>query len=560
MTHIFLRVLWGAALFVSLILSLLGVFQTPLLDRFDFLFLTTLLFLAALYRPGWIFLLLLAILPFETISLSPLQSSFAIRPFQLAAIALMLALFLRFLVRRFSFPFSRVESSDALPVLFSIGVFGSAFASEPHDMFVRQSFIVLFFVALFFLSRQFLKRPEDARRIFPFLLLSILVTSAVAILQSILFSRGFFSFEAMPGRPNAFFPEPDWLGMYLIVGISALLSALQFREMRSREGGTEEEDGLNAVPPHSFLSVQWCTSVWNSAKSLGIALGYGLVLTATFSALILTVARSAWAGALLSLGAFFVLFVASHKTEARFLSHKRWMPVLRSSLFVFVCAIAALLFVRGCSLTNFSLADRAASVSSGWQTITVSCVRESSLPEKITETAELASYGCRHIRLESIDAEASLGRSIRTVERPDPSIEARKRIREKTISSLREHWLFGMGWGGLGSVLGTDDRGATLNASNVFLEVLAGGGLLGLLAFSCLWFLIPYRALCALFGRKSEEEDDALRKAVATFFLVSWVGLSFFNLFNSGILLGFLWVWLGGIGMLGGEKNLPNEG
>ena len=131
--------------------------------------------------------------------------------------------------------------------------------------------------------------------------------------------------------------------------------------------------------------------------------------------------------------------------------------------------------IAGFHLTTFDLTDRAGSAASGQQRITVSCDTPTVLLESIADISELSSYGCRFIRLEAIDAEQAAGKFIGTVSRPDPSIEARRVISRTTFETLRSHWLFGIGWGSIGNILGTDDRGASLNASNAFLEAWLGG-------------------------------------------------------------------------------------
>jgi hypothetical protein len=216
---------------------------------------------------------------------------------------------------------------------------------------------------------------------------------------------------------------------------------------------------------------------------------------------------------------------------------------------VFISLSLSLFIVWAFQLTTFNLADRAGSAASAEQRITVSCETPRALPDTIEDVSELSAFGCRFIRLEEIPAEQLAGRFITTVLRPDPSIEVRRMIGQKTFETLRSHWLFGIGWGNIGHILGTDDRGAALNASNAFVEAWLGGGIMSGISFLFLWVLLPIRALRKFFAQNNDTDRIASR-TVAVFFLVSWVGGTVFNLFNSGILLGFVWVWLGSIALL----------
>ncbi len=126
-------------------------------------------------------------------------------------------------------------------------------------------------------------------------------------------------------------------------------------------------------------------------------------------------------------------------------------------------------------------------------------------------------------------------------------------IRDKTREALKEHWFFGIGWGNIGGILGKDTSGVTLNASNAFLEVWLGGGMLSLLSFLVIWLCIPVFLFRKIFLETFDEKTLEMQ-AIILFYAISWAGFTFFNCFNSGILLGFVWIWIGGIGMISGKK------
>ncbi len=122
---------------------------------------------------------------------------------------------------------------------------------------------------------------------------------------------------------------------------------------------------------------------------------------------------------------------------------------------------------------------------------------------------------------------------IRTTERPDPNVVIRKQIYQTSLLAIQEHPFFGIGWGAIGDWLGRDERGAALNASNIFLEIWLGSGLFGVSAF--LLFVggavfLVYQDIWRL--RKTTE--------LSFFIRLTFVGLLAFDMFNSGFLLGWM--------------------
>lgn len=550
MTRILPWTLLAGAIFLNIFLLFFGNSSMFPFGVFDFSFFAILIFLFALYRPGWAFLLFLSLLPFERINMAPEAIPLSIRPYQLFGAAIACALFFRFLFHRLPFLFTKFRFFDAFPIVFALGGFWALFFAPEAAIAAKQAGVVLSFVVFYFLSRQFLGDTRDVKRVLLFLVASATLTTLFALWQSFRFTLGLPSFEAMPGRPNAFFSEPDWLGMYLIFSTSLALSVLFFlrekifskkldheKETLLREKGSEEENTKR--------------SLGMSRDTIWLMLCFGF-LTLSFLGLLLTVARSAWIGALLSTILFLKLLLFGNHFSWN-PGEWRWKSLLSGSMLVASAFSLALFAIWAFQLTTFDLGNRAGSTASGLQEITLSCNAPTSLPEKIENVSELSPYNCRHIRLEEIETEKNSGKFITTTLRPDPSIEARRDIQKKTISTLKDHWIAGIGWGNIGSILGTDDRGTSLNASNAFLETWLGGGFASFVALLLLWIFIPLFAFRKFFAKRGEDtlpEDRAL----AVFFLISWAGFTLFNFFNSGILLGFIWVWLGGIGLIATKK------
>src|SRR3989344_4637561 len=83
---------------VLIALSFAGVLP---LDTVDLIFFSFVGFLCALYRPGWAFLLLVGMLPYEIINIAPESFGITIRPYQWILVLIMLALLVRVALKRF---------------------------------------------------------------------------------------------------------------------------------------------------------------------------------------------------------------------------------------------------------------------------------------------------------------------------------------------------------------------------------------------------------------------------------------------------------------------------
>ena len=88
----------GAAIAITLPIFSYGGYLPLGIPDFAFLFVLTAL--AAMYRPGWIFLLLVSTLPLEIVNLAPSSFGSGIRPYQFLTLAIIVGLTARFLSRR----------------------------------------------------------------------------------------------------------------------------------------------------------------------------------------------------------------------------------------------------------------------------------------------------------------------------------------------------------------------------------------------------------------------------------------------------------------------------
>ncbi|MFZ1626768.1 MAG: hypothetical protein WAT81_03135, partial [Candidatus Moraniibacteriota bacterium] len=166
----------------------------------NLIFFTVLLFLAAMYRPNWCFLLLMAVIPFETLSVLPVNFGFSLRPYQWVFLALATALFIRIISKRTPWPLFRCVRLDFWLALIPAGALVSGILSGGEG--VRLALIVASFYALYLLGRVFLKTVGDVRVAFIAFGASGMASLLFGIMQNFAFERDVLLQVVMPGRPN----------------------------------------------------------------------------------------------------------------------------------------------------------------------------------------------------------------------------------------------------------------------------------------------------------------------------------------------------------------------
>jgi len=483
----------------------------PLKNMGDFLFVAGITFLLALYRPGWSFLFFIGTIALENINLAPTDIGLSIRPYQLLGLVTFLAVGIRHISGRLNFKLPKFQWTEYILVLFVLGGFLGSLNASNVELAVGQSIIIASFALLYFLVRIFIRDLEDIKRIIPFFLSSSFVIVIYAIWQNWQFMRGGNHFEVMPGRANGTFNEADWLGIFLVFLLSVLY-----------------------VVAYNFYCKMKLLKLGVKTFMFGYSVFVWILIILSCAALILTVARSAWLGAvLITFGMLFYL-------------------LLKRNVKLFLMFIASILLsvalVYLCNLTNFQLNNRIQSTASGEQEITIACQSEIEIPSPIDDVDELNVYNCRHINLEDIEREMTTGSIIKKIYRKDPNVSIRQEIYVKSFDEIKNNLVFGIGWGNISEILGKDERGAGLNSSNIFLETWLGAGILGLLTLVILFGYILGRG--KLFFFKKIREGKFLRQDSGMDFFYLFVVLSSVaiivpNLFNAGIMLGFLWVWMG---------------
>jgi len=474
----------------------------PFSNTIDFLFFAFLGLLFAVYRPGWAFVFLIGSIGMENVNVASQNFGLFVRPYQILGGLIAVALGVRFVMKKINFYFPKFGWHDALPIIFVSGGFLSILLAQNKLVGFKQSVVALSFVVLYFLARIYIQSLDDLKRIAPFFIGGGLLVALYAILQNIIFIQGGDSHEIMPGRPNGTFAEPDWLGIFLVFLTAAIFSLIYYFEKNKNK---------------LLIVICW------------------IIITFTFIALMLTVSRSSWLGTLLVTIFFLKIMLTGGLLKV---SEWDWKKFTRALINVIAVLIISIGVIYIFNLSRFQIWNRAASTG-GLQKITVACIAQnSSVPEKIANINELEKYGCRHINLEDIRKEKDLGKEIREIYRPDPNVNIRAGIYRKSIEQIKQHPILGIGWGNISEVLGTDERGAGLNASNIFLEIWLGAGLIGIVSFLFLLGYIFIKGAIIFLDKKNED------KTIAVFLLLGWAAVVVPNIFNSGIFLGFLWVYL----------------
>lgn len=483
----------------------------PFKNPGDFLFFVGVSFILALYRPGWSFLFFIGTIALENINLAPVELGIMVRPYQLLGLTTFLAVGVRFITRRLNFKLPQINWSEYAVIVFVLGGFLGSLNAANQALAIKQSIIVISFAGLYFLVRIFIQNLDDIKKIIPFFVSAAGVVVIYGIWQNIRFMHNQSHFEVMPGRINATFSEPDWLGIFLVF----LLTVLYVM-------------AYNFFSKMQLLKLKYSTYIFFYS-----CLTYFLIIL-TWVALILTVARSAWLGAAVVTGLILIYWALKVRVKL--------ILIILSSI---VLAFGAVYFFK---LTNFQLGNRVQSTTSGNQEITIACQRDVEIPQPLESVSELGQYACRHINLEELEGEALAGKVIKKVYRKDPNFSIRKEIYVKSWGLLKHNWIFGIGWGNISDVLGKDENGNGLNSSNLFLETWLGAGIFGLVALLSLMGYIIFRGKY-FFLKKCWEgkffREDSSFDFFYLFLILSAVAIVIPNLFNAGIMLGFLWVWMG---------------
>lgn len=458
-------------------------------------------FLLAIRNPFVIAMLFVGAIPLEVIVLGSDQGFGSFRPYQIFGVAALWgAMYHHFFTKKFfiAIPWNVLDLLVGLvPV---VGAVLLAWSDRPM-ISLQQVVVIVSFALLYGVVRVFVRSDKEMVALIPVMISSGVVVSIYAIMQNVIYYFGGRHMEVMPGRPNATFTEPDWLGVYLVF-VCALCVTYLYHNVYYRH-------------------------IW---RFFDISLFISMVCVVI--ALILSAARSAWLGVLVVFIAY-IGVLATQRKYKMFVHHVTWIGA--------TCGIA-LALVLTLRLTNFSLGDRFQSTQSGKQEITVACDNADGADalahvQMIDSVKQLGVYGCRHINIEDIGYESSQGNSVVTVYRNDPNVVIRKIIYRKSIVAILERPWTGHGWGASAILLGVDERGTPLNASNIFLETAISIGIIGA-SLLCLIFVITGVRAIIVFTRG----HNSYGRTVALLSGLCVPAIIVPQMFNAGLMMGYVWI------------------
>lgn len=518
---------WVFGFVLSLVATALSAGNKLPLGQGDFVFLFLVTLLIALYRPRWIFFLFVGSVSLENIILTGNFLPIQLRPYQFLGGILILALIILFVSKRISFKFLKPNWIDWL--VFSLIPFSflALAGASSKAISLKNNLILVSFAALYYLARNFLRSREDLTKAAAFFAISFLTTILFGFYQVFVDKFGAKSFEAMFGRPNSTFAEPDWLGIYLCFALAVFL-ALTFHFLRTKQ--------KMFIPKKYILFF------------LDILIFLDIVL------IILTLSRSAWVGTAAVIIFYLLALMPTHKATTAGKHVVGWKGFFREAAIIFSIFVISLAAVYFGKLSRFDIFDRARSAATSKQKITIACESNTNIPVSIGNIGELSKYNCRHINLEEINFYKSQGKIVAKTFRKDPNVLTRGQIYQKSWQIIKRHPVLGVGFGTITQKLGTDGRGAGLNESNIFLQVWAGSGILGLIAFlAVLGYLFIYSfrrisPICPLneiIGCPVIKDD--FKKAASVFVVLGIVALIIPNLFNAGLFMGIFWLGLASV-------------
>ncbi|MCX6766457.1 MAG: O-antigen ligase family protein [Candidatus Moranbacteria bacterium] len=507
-------ILWIFSVLLGLALIVLQNKSKLPLGTGDFVFISILTLLVALYRPRWIFLLFVSLVPLENVIFASGFLPIQLRPYQFAGAILAIAVIILWFVKRLNFQFLKPTWLDWLIFLLVPLSFLSLVNSPNKNISLKIDLILFSFAVLYYIARNFLRDRKDFIEAAYFFIGSNLVVIFYGFWQVFADKFGARSLEVMFGRPNSTFTEADWLGIFLCFALAIL-----------------------------FLMTL------SKAKTTIAKYALYIMIFLNLTLLTLTLSRSAWIGAAAVIF-FWLVFSLYRKSEIRTsFTLRKFAYNLTIIILLSLISLAAIHFGK---LSKFDIFDRARSAATNEQKITVACDSSSNIPPTIASTDELASYSCKFINLEEIELYKSQGKVVTEIFRKDPNVMTRSQIYKKSFEIIREHPLLGVGFGTITQSLGSDERGAGLNESNIFLQIWASCGILGLIAFVVIFgylFVYAFRRIspiCPLnkfFGCPVAGDD--LEKSLNIFLTLGIFALIIPNLFNAGLLMGLLWLGIG---------------
>jgi O-antigen ligase len=518
-----LSILWIFSVLLGFALIVLDLKNKLPLRPGDFVFISILALCVALYRPRWMFYLFVSLIPLENIILASGFLPLQLRPYQFVGAILAVAIVILFLSKRLNFKLLKPTWLDWL-VFASVPLSFLSLVSSPNKSTgVKNDLILFSFVVLYYLIRNFVRTRRHLTETALFFIGSNIVVLIYGLYQVFADKFGARSFEVMFGRPNSTFTEADWLGIFLSFALAVLFSMTLFK-----------------------------------AKSKIVQYTLYIMIFLDLTLLILTLSRSAWIGAAAVIFFYLIFSIYRKSIRGTIFTPRKFAGQFAAFFLISAVSLAIIHFGK---LSKFDIFDRARSTATSEQKITVACEAGGNIPQIVANTDELAGYNCRHINLEEIGSYKSQGKIVTEIFRKDPNVMTRSQIYKKSFEIIRKHPVLGVGFGTITQNLGADERGAGLNESNIFLQIWASIGILGLIAFVAIFgylFIYAFRRLspiCPLnmfFGCPVTGDD--FEKNLNIFMFLSLLSILIPNLFNAGLLMGLFWLGLAVVVSIGDQQ------
>jgi O-antigen ligase len=330
---------------------------------------------------------------------------------------------------------------------------------------------------------------------------SLLVSAIAALYQNIAFEVGWPHFEVMAARPNAFFPEADWLGLFLALGLVPFLVWIG----KDRQKSKLPKILHNKILFYSFLLL-------------------------TLTTLTITVARASWLALIAEIGVIIALTtylprrqagnsrLTTRNYEQKNLSRQSSVvsrQFLKVTLTFFSLIVFSLILINLFHLSRFDIPDRFRSIFFREHVITVA---------QNPATGENFK-----INLEEIEKYRAEGYLIKENYITDENVASREEKVASTWDIIKNHPFLGSGLGI--TLINTNYQH---NANNLFLEWWASAGLGGILLITSFLVYLVVKGFGLI-------KKDLMSAQIV---LAGTAGFIVVNLFNASILLAFAWFYL----------------
>jgi O-antigen ligase len=361
--------------------------------------------------------------------------------------------------------------------LFISSIIGGFIYTEDVRYTAFKTLIFGSFLGMYFIVRYAIRDVNHLKAIVKSLLFAHLMILLFGIYQTIAFNLGWedrYHLMIMEGRVNSLMYEPDWLGVWSATMLGLLLPFFYEYNLYQKR--------------------------------------IALYIYLTIFVMLMSISRSGWVAGILIVAIFYFFKFANRNNSIRVWAQK-------FSLFLVIITLA-IGTVQGFGLTPFNLKNRFLSIFTQQEVSQVVIQPEG---EKIVISQEEAT------KIKEIEEQTGEQARISIDGVPDENVTRRINSFWESINLIQRYPIFGVGAGGV-----EEEFGEGINTSNIFLGVGTKSGIVGMILFIGIiyllikqgWFILQFDSIWGWSMLLS-----------ATAFLTA-------NMFNDGLLLGFFWVLL----------------